>query len=82
MSADKSDLSFLSDEARELFEKHRGGEGPVILAMASNGGDDEFGVFSSIEMVAQWKKSLGRDYGVECIPFIVDHPGYGEGQVS
>jgi hypothetical protein len=68
-------------EARQFYDKHRGGSGAVVLVIVcGENGNDEYGIFGSIEAAEAW--ALTQDDPVVFSPYIVDDAEWGNRQTQ
>jgi len=70
----------MDDPAKKFFDRHRGGSGNVILAIAINlinPDEEDSAVFSSIENAQAWSDQLGDEWSCILVPKVVDIPEYG-----
>jgi len=75
----------MNDEmAKEFFERHRGGSGNVILAIAVCDDDrvEDNAIFSTIEKAHDWHDNLNEDWSCVFVPMMVDVPEYGNVAVN
>lgn len=66
-------------EASLFYQRHRGGQGAVVVATAIHGedGDERTGIFSCIETAQAWSDALGERWACVFCPYIVDDPDWG-----
>lgn len=66
------------DEAEQFFQNHRGGSGAVVVVTAvRDDGQEQTGIFGSIETAHEWRRSLGDKFTCVFAPYIVDDPDWG-----
>lgn len=69
----------MSASESAFYGNHRGGAGPVIIAVAIEdfSGAHRYGVFSTLELAQEWSGHLGDRFACVFAPYIVDDPDWG-----
>lgn len=63
---------------QEFYEKHRGGQGAVVLACGSHKTEGcVYGIFSTIELANAWADEFDDEWEFAFAPYLVDVPEYG-----
>ncbi|MGE0629771.1 MAG: hypothetical protein AB7O43_18355 [Hyphomicrobiaceae bacterium] len=61
-----------------FYKVHRGGSGNVIVVYATEDMmGEKIGIFGSIETAQEWAYELGEKWHCIFVPYVVDHPDFG-----